>query len=166
MSLSLQRANLRDAGFIFSLAQNGARHGHFNQKVIQDKAEYREYIQSVISRGVDLRGYFAEFSLVYLNDVRIGFTLITTMVGSPDKGIDLTMISLKNEYRGKGYGSVVLDAILGRYLPRMSVYACCLPASRMLQQMLAKRGFSEVAKSQDGVTLRHEAIGTMSAMAL
>lgn len=163
MPISLQKAKIQDEGFIFSLVQNGARNGHFNQSINQDKTGYRAYIRSAISKGVDQRGYSTEFFVVYLDDSRIGATLITAAVGTPDRGVELAMITLKKEFRGAGYGSHILDTLLDRYLPSMSVYARCYPASHKLQQMLERRGFVEAGMSQGSVILRHGAIGYISA---
>jgi len=162
MSISLRRASIQDTGFIFSLAQNGARHGHFNQLVSRDKSKFQAYIQSVITQGVDLSGYSTEFSVAHLDGSRIGVTLNTAALGIPDRGVELAMIALKKEFRGAGYGSLILDTFLDCYLPSMSVYARCYPASQKLHQMLLRRDFTEVGMSQGSVILRHGAIGYLS----
>jgi GNAT superfamily N-acetyltransferase len=162
MSISLQKATLQDSGFIFSLAQNGARNGHFNPQTTLDKTALRAYIQSIITKGVDLSGYASEFSVAFLQGTRIGVTLVTAAIGIPDRGVELAMIALKKEFRGAGYGSLILDSILDRYLPSMSVYARCYPASHQLQQMLVRRDFTEAGTSQGSVILRHGAIGYIS----
>lgn len=159
---NLQRAALQDAGFIYSQVQNGARHGHFNQHAANDKTTLRAYIQSAISQGIDLSGYATEFFIVWLEGKRIGVALMTAAIGIPDRGVELAMIALKKEYRGSGYGAFVLDQILDHYLPNMSVYARCYPASRQLQEMLLRRDFAEVGTVGGSVILRHGAIGQLS----
>lgn len=158
MPLSLKQSTTRDLGFVFSLAQNGARHGHFDPRINTDKNAFRVYLNSAISKETDPRGYPTQVFVVHVDDARVGAVVATTAIGTPDVGVELALIAIKNEYRGKGLGSKVLDAFLNHYLPRGSVYARCLPASDKLHQMLLRRDFAEVGLSGKSVILRHGAI--------
>jgi GNAT superfamily N-acetyltransferase len=158
MTPSLRQAAPRDLGFIFSLAQNGARHGHFDSRIITDKAGTRAYFETAIEKGADPWGSPAHAFVVLAEAERIGAVLVTRAAGTPDGGVELAMIALRKEFRGQGLGAAVLDDFLGHYLPRGSVYARCRPASDALRQMLLGRGFEEVGKSGDSVILRRGAL--------
>jgi GNAT superfamily N-acetyltransferase len=166
MHLSLQPASLRDLGFVMSLAQNGARHGHFDARITSDKGAYLGYLQSAVSTGRDPRGYETKVSIILLNTQRVGATVVTEAIGTPDVGVEIAMISVKPEYRGKGLGAKILDLVIDQYLSTMSVYARCLPASKTLHDMLLRRDFTEVGLSQQSVILRHPAVHGFSSRAL
>jgi GNAT superfamily N-acetyltransferase len=155
MTLSLRKSTSKDLGFVFSLAQNGARHGHFEAWVSKNKDACRAYLDGAISSETDPLGYLTKVFVATVDDTRVGAAIVATAVGVSDEGIELHLIALKKDCRGKGYGSVVLDTILNRYLPRGSVYARCLPASGQLRQMLLRRDFDEVGTSGNSVVLRH-----------
>ncbi len=155
MTLSLRKSTSKDLGFVFSLAQNGARHGHFETWVSNDRHACRSYLDGAIASETDPLGYPTTVFVATVDDTRIGAAIVAKAVGVSDKGIELHMIALKTEHRGKGYGAAVLDTILSRYLSRGSVYARCLPASGLLRQMLLKRDFDEVGTSGNSVVLRH-----------
>lgn len=161
MTISLTKSTNRDFGFVFSLLMNGARNGHFEPKINAKKELYRSYISEAIARETDQRGYPAHVLVAHENKDRIGAAIITTAVGTPDEGVELTMIAVRNEHRQKGFGSSILDGLLDHYLPRASVYVRCLPASEKLHQMLLRRDFAEIAHTENGVILRHGAIGTI-----
>lgn len=155
MTVSLRPSTEKDLGFVFSLAQNGARHGHFDPKINTDKAAFREYLNASINHKADPRGHPTSVLVAYKDDIRIGATVVTTAIGTPDVGVELAMIALKNEFREKGYGSIMLDAVLNEYLHHVSVYARCLPASDRLHQMLRRRDFDEVGILGQSIILRH-----------
>jgi GNAT superfamily N-acetyltransferase len=155
MSLSLQPATQRDLGFVMSLAQNGARHGHFDSRIISDKAAYLAYLDHAVKTGRDPRGYETSVSVVIRDGHRVGATVVTEAIGTPDIGVEIAMISIKPEFRGQGLGRQILDALIDKYLSLRSVYARCLPASKRLHDMLLRRDFSEVGMSQQSVILRH-----------
>ena len=159
MTLSLKNSTTKDLGFVMSLALNGARHGHFDPRVSTEKEAYRAYLNSAITYQTDLSGYSTHVMVAYDNASRIGATVVTKAVGTPDAGVEIALIALKNEHRGKGYGADMLDVLMNHYLPTMSVYARCFPASEKFHQMLLRRGFSEVGQSGKSVILRHGAIG-------
>ena len=142
-----------------SLALNGARHGHFDSRVGTDKEAYRAYLNSAITEQMDPMGYSTQVFVARDNASRVGASVVTKAIGTPGIGVEIAMIAIKHEHRGKGFGSIILEALMGHYLPTMSVYARCLPASRNFHEMLLKRGFSEVGLSEKSVILRHGAIG-------
>lgn len=158
MSAHLRPAQIRDIGHIMSLAQHGARHGHFDARICQDKSGYRTYLSHVIQHGVDPWGHSAELSVVERMGVWVGATLVTEAVGTPDQGVEIAMIALKPKDRGLGIGHLVLDSLLSRYLPIGSVYARCMPASSTLHQMLLRRDFEAVGNLENSVILRHPAV--------
>jgi|GEM_PF-1597632 len=165
MPIKWAKANSKDLGFIFSLALNGARKGHFEAQIMVEKEAYRAYLNSAISKESDPRGFPTYAFIAYLNDMRIGAAVITAAIGTPDVGVELAMIAIKHEYQGCGYGTQAVDTLLDHYLPQGSVYARCLPASERLHQMLIKRAFSSVGTSCQSLILRHERIESFSMLA-
>jgi GNAT superfamily N-acetyltransferase len=159
MSLFLQPATQRDLGFVMSLAQNGARHGHFDSRITSDKSAYLAYLQQAVRTGRDPRGYETSVSVVMVDAHRVGATVVTEAIGTPDIGVEIAMISVKPEYRGRGLGRQILDELIDKYLSTRSVYARCLPASKHLHDMLLRRDFFEVGMSQQSVILRHPPVG-------
>lgn len=155
MTLSLRKASHQDLGFVFSLVQNGARHGHVESWVSRDRDACRAYLEGAIRKESDPLGYLTNVFVATVDDIRIGAAIVATAVGVHDEGIELHLIALKKEHRGQGYGAAVLDTILNRYLSRGSVYARCLPASGQLRQMLRGRDFDEIGTSGNSVVLRH-----------
>ena len=158
MPLSLQPATQRDLGFVMSLAQNGARHGHFDSRITSDKAAYLAYLDHAVKTGRDPRGYETSVSVVIRDGHRVGATVVTEAIGTPDVGIEIAMISIKSEFRGQGLGTQILDRLIDQYLSHKSVYARCLPASSTLREMLIRRDFEEVGMSQQSTILRHPAV--------
>lgn len=161
MTLTLQQSVLQDLGFVFSLAQNGAHHGHFDSRVNTDKNTFRAYLASAITRQTDLRGHPTQVFVARLAGTRVGAAIVTTAIGTPDTGVELALVAVKREFRGHGHGHAMLEALLHHYLPLGSVYARCLPASGTFRQMLLKRDFSEVGHSGEGVILRHPALAAV-----
>jgi len=155
MSLKLEKAGPRDAAFIFSLAQNGAHNGHFDARINRNKDAYRAYINAAITRESDPEGIPTRAFVAIADDMRIGAAVTTAALGTPDGGIELALIAVKNAHRGHGSGAWMLDTLLNYYLPRGSVYARCFPASETLRQMLIKRGFVPAGSSGQSLILRH-----------
>ncbi|MEZ5659908.1 MAG: GNAT family N-acetyltransferase [Burkholderiaceae bacterium] len=159
MAPTLRQSTPKDLGFVFALAQNGARHGHFDSRITSDKNASRAYFDSAIQRGVDPWGSPAQVSVVELDGERVGVLLVTRAIGTPDEGVELAMIALKKEHRARGIGATVLDMFLDRTLRSVSVYVRCLPASDKLRAMLLRRGFDEVGRLGESVILRHGVVG-------
>ena len=162
MSIALMPATLRDIGFVFSLVQNGANHGHFDDRIIDDKPAYRAYLESAITRREDPSGYSTEVFLVVNGAQRVGAAVITAAVGTPDAGVEIALIALKREHRGHGFGAVVLERLLNAYWHKGSVYVRCLPASHMLHEMLLRRGFSVVGASGAAAILWHPSVNILA----
>ena len=158
MTVTLQKSNTRDLGFVFSLAQNGVRHGHFDSSITREKTGFRSYLNAIISNERDLQGKPAQLLVAMENNERVGTSLVAAAAGTPDGGVELVMIAVKSEHRGKGYGATMLDMLMNHYLPRCSMYVRCFPASEKLRQMLLRRDFSEVGELGGAIILRHEAI--------
>lgn len=156
MVFQWQAATQADTGYVFSLLLNGARNGHFEPQILSQKTEYRAYIQSAIHLQTDLRGYRTEVLIGWLNQTKVGAVVITEAIGTPDVGVEIAMIAIKAEFRGKGIGSTALDALLHQLLPSSSVYARCFPASHKLERMLITRGFSKVGQLGLATILRHD----------
>lgn len=158
MAFQWQTANRADIGYVFSLVLNGARNGHFEPQILSQKSEYRKYLELAINLQTDPRGYRTEVLIGWLDQKKTGAVVLTEAIGTPDVGIEIAMIAIKAEFRGTGLGSLALDSLLHRLLPRASVYARCFPASQKLQQMLSKRGFVEVGHLGLATILRHERV--------
>tara|TARA_B110000503_G_C7109932_1_gene397612 strand:- start:770 stop:1267 length:498 start_codon:yes stop_codon:yes gene_type:complete len=165
MSLKWVKASSKDLGFIFSLALNGARKGHFEPQILLEKEAYRHYLICSIQKECDPRGFPTKAFVIYLNDLRVGAAVITTAIGTPDVGVEVAMIAIKHEFQGRGYGTQAVNEILEHYLPLGSVYARCLPASARLHQMLIKRNFFNVGQSGASSILRREPAALLSMLA-
>lgn len=164
MTLTLRKALPRDIGHVLSLAQHGARHGHFDARICDHKSKYRDYLISAIASGRDPWGHDTAVDVVEWAGQAIGATVVTEALGTPDRGVEISMIAIKPHYRGHGYGHLVLDTLLSRYLDRGSVYARCMPASAQLQQMLRRRDFAEVGATENYVILHHPVVNLVGAM--
>lgn len=158
MSPSVQHASSKDLDFLMSLAQNGARHGHFDPSICTNRQGFRHYLSSAISQQVDPQGHPTHAFVARIGQVRVGAAMVTRALGTPDTGMELALIALKAEYRGQGTGRFMLDSILREYLPRGSVYARCFPASAQLRHMLLRRDFAEVGALGHAAILRHGAV--------
>lgn len=159
MVFQWQRASQSDVPHIFSLILNGARYGHFETAPLQDRAAYRRYLESLINLGVDARGIPHDVYVGYSSGQRIAASIVMPAIGTPDIGVEIAMIAVKNECRGLGYGTVGLDHLLEHYLRLGSVYVRCLPASIKLQAMLSKRGFMVVGHLGQATIFRHAQTG-------
>jgi len=158
MSLSVRSATAKDLGFVLSLAQNGARHGHFDKIVREKKGIFREYLNKVVSCGCDLRGYPAHLYVAFEDGERVATATVTTAIGTPDVGVELEMIAVRKDCQSRGYGSILLDTLISLYVPRGSVYLRCLPASRKIRQMLLRRHFNEVGAIGEATIFRRESL--------
>lgn len=157
MSFLLCPARHQDVDFILSLIMNGARKGHFNLQAISDKGLMRSDLLSIINNGLD-RNKLTSAAYVAWNDGRrVGIASMTATTKS-DGGIELGAIAVKPSDQNKGFGTLILEALLKEWLPKKIIYARCYPKSEKLFLMLQKRGFEFLGFSGEDRILRHEKV--------
>jgi GNAT superfamily N-acetyltransferase len=157
MSFLLSPARHKDVDFILSLIMNGARKGHFNLQAISDKGLMRSDLLSIINSGLD-RNMLASVAYVAWNDgKRVGMASMTATT-KPDGGFELGAIAVKPSDQNKGFGSLILETLLQKWLLKKTIYARCYPKSEKLFLMLQKKGFEFLGFSGEDRILRHEKV--------
>lgn len=146
--LTVHRATDKDQNFICSHILAASRKGHFaidpdNREMV---TSMKQEIFSIINKKQLLNG-LGTFTFVFYNkSTRVGFTIITE---SPvnDGGFEIHAMLVLPEYQHQGFGSFMLDTVLGRMLSD-KVYARCSPQSEAMINMLHKRGFIEISTNE------------------
>lgn len=141
MSLQLLPATVRDVDFMLSLILFGARKGHFYPDLAGNKAALRSILKSAVKFGIQDAGGLRTQAMVGWNKAeRVGVTIVSE-TEKTDNSIELSVIAVRKEYQGCGYGAQLLDALLAQWVPRKTIYVRCFPASEQLYQMLLRRAF-------------------------
>ena len=144
MALTVSVAESSDYDFIRKGTLNASRKKHFG--ILPHKPEQRDMmdasIYSLIMEHRFLDGLYAVPYVFWKQHSRIGFLVMTELFpGEGGNEIHLAFVSQKHQ--GKGYGSWMMDYILGTRQGQ-DIYARCAPASEQMYQMLLRRGFEYV----------------------
>ncbi len=155
MALKLLQADLSDLEFICDLMLEETRAGHFAPRHMDPNAPelFRENLRSIITHGRHLdQNLRAQAIVVEEDGQRVGFVIMSEMFEGRG-GNELAAIVVAKAFRGRGYGSRILDEVLGRWLPHAEVHVQCLPASETLYRMLLARGFEHFDTTDTGLRL-------------
>jgi len=151
----LRVAVATDLEFILGQIRAGALGGHFDRRMLADERqdELRRDVEQIIRTGRRSgTGLPAEALVLSLPDGQpVGHAILTAVKEA--EGIELYAMALDPSVRGNGYGRLMLNQILQKYLPRAgTIYARCFPASVAMYEMLVNSGFEYL------FTMRHSLV--------
>jgi hypothetical protein len=135
-------ANLTDLHFICSCILFGARKGHyfFDAEKPEIVRCVKDEIQTVINNKKLLDGRQALATVYTVNKKRIAVVIVSE--ASPgDSCYEIYAMSVIKSQQNKGYGSLILNIVLNRFL-YLDICARCLPASDRMSIILEHRGFN------------------------
>jgi len=80
----------------------------------------------------------------------IGHAILTEVQGTP--GIELYAMALDDRFRGRGWGSALLDLLITQFLPQNGMMtARCYPRSVVMYELLVSRGFEYFMTLRSGL---------------
>jgi GNAT superfamily N-acetyltransferase len=158
MKLEERLANISDLDFINGCILYGARKGHyaFNAENPAVVAAMKTEIKSVIMAQALLDQRYAQATVFTLNGKRIA-TLIVSEAAPGQVGVEIYAMSVVKKFQNRGYGSQLLDGMLGRFAHN-DVYARCSLVSEKMHALLESRGFRLYAIDRDHRVLLKEAV--------
>lgn len=155
--LTSRTGNFKDSNFILGCLLEGARHGSFAVDLESPDCvqSLKSEINMILTRKLTAQGIPAQ-TLVYCEDDKpVGFAIVTDL----EEGrlaLELYAIAVAARYRGKGYGSQILNDLLMCF-DYSSFFARCSPRSATIQQMLERRSFIHIDTNELGysIMVRH-----------
>lgn len=155
--LTSRTGNFKDSNFIMGCLLEGARHGSFAIELESPDSVQclKSEINMILTRNLTAQGIPAQTLVYYEGDKRVGFAIVTDL----EEGrlaLELYAIAVAARYRGKGYGSQILNDVLLRF-DYSSFFARCSPISATMQQMLERRSFITIDTNELGysIMVRH-----------
>lgn len=150
-----------DFEFIIKRCVEEAKNGHFSRNyalpIPSIQAGLRSQIECAVTDspypfepGNPRHGTGAQITLVVQEDQRIGFILLLEhMPGSWNDKVELHLLSIVPEHRGRGIGTKIVRDILN-LIPARKIYARCYVVSKVMIGILEKNGFQTEATSCQG----------------
>lgn len=164
--LVLRDAARKDARFVINLIQREVAAGHFagwqsrvHKTLFAGAVRHMLISEQQWPRLIDPNPHndeilYARLWIGVAGRKRIGFVAICeVMPGSFQHAVELWMVAVAPEHRGRGAGKAMVDHVLNTLVeqgPKRKIIARCLPASQTMFDMLKRRGFRLVAHAPDG----------------
>jgi len=149
ITLNLVRPGLSDVDFMRNLLIDGAKHGHFSRKILEQPDYITNTLLSVVKRGCLYDRPLRTAAVIFKhNKVRVGFVVMAEVEAS-NGGNEIYIFVVDPLLRGQGYGHAMLQEILHRWSD-VDVFARCYPASVQMYRMLDKHGFVYLFDMKDG----------------
>lgn len=139
----LKTFSLRDIAPTFNLIQDGCRRGHFTALYLRPRfmAGLGVQLFTLLLKCIRLSDricYPTHAHVLMIDGVFAGFIIIRHM---PTES-EIYMCSLLPEFRGKGFGRLMLAEAIAACVPKgRRLVADCLPASKEMMSTLAGLGF-------------------------
>jgi ribosomal protein S18 acetylase RimI-like enzyme len=150
-------ANITDLDFISSCILYGARKGHYSFDADKPAVvvAMKKEIKSVIMVQALLDQRYAQATVFRLNGERIA-ALIMSEAAPGHAGLEIYALSVAKKYQNRGYGGLILDAVLSR-LVHTDVYARCSLFSEKMNSLLERRDFRIYGMDREFRVLLREA---------
>jgi GNAT superfamily N-acetyltransferase len=159
--LKLILPDATDLVFMRELLIDGAQHGHFSKKIVEEPNYIDNTLASIVKSGrLFDRPLRAQAIIFEHNRQRVGFAVMAEVEANRG-GNEIYIFAVDSKLRGQGYGRAMLNEILHRW-SLVDVFARCYPASEHMYQMLLKAGFHYLFDMKDGArVLRRLKVGEL-----
>ena len=147
-------AGSKDIDIVHELLVAEARLGRFDQRLAQEpySAALRKNLNHIRRKGRRSDEDLAAQLLVWEGDGAVaGFVVNSAIVRGA--GNEILMLSVVPEFRGRGEGRKLQSELLGQLHPRVDVFARCPPGAKLYMEMLLRRGFLPLDKTDKGVRI-------------
>ena len=144
----------KDIDVVHELLVAEARLGRFDQRLAQEpfSATLRKNLNHIRRKGRRLDQDLAAQLLVWEADGAVaGFVVNSAIV--PSAGNEILMLAVVPEFRGRGEGRKLQSELLAQLHPRVDVFARCPPGAKLYMEMLLRRGFLPLDKTDKGVRI-------------
>jgi GNAT superfamily N-acetyltransferase len=159
MGYILREAHLADVTFMVDLIETDGAAGHYKLPSAPEQTRAAEVFkfQSAIIDGRIAYSFAPEMKarvfILEADSERAGFALereppFETFERRGAALIELHMLSVAPEFRGRGCGSHLLDLLIGRHPESQPLFGRCFETSVDMMRMLRRRKFREVMRHE------------------
>lgn len=132
---------------------DASKHGHF--LLVRDAArarqQVREIFTSIIRQGINCDNGLRAYVMVFEHQQkRVGFVTMSE-INSSHGGNEIYTFLIDKQFRGRGYGQIMMSEIIKRIQPYADIYARCFDTSTTMIRLLLKNGFRMIGRNQDNV---------------
>jgi hypothetical protein len=155
--LSLDGATSKDILFIENLMIIDSNRGHYKKEFIENPLTLKQTINTLISgKQLNNNGMLVtpQTAIVKTGNINIGFIVIGSM---PSGLIEFWYFSLDDKYKGKGFGTQVIDFLEKQYESlsksqdsKPLFIARCSDNSNAMKKILIKKKYIKSTKSEPG----------------
>ncbi len=152
MELKALQADLTDLPFMHSLFISEVEDGHFTKGLLKEEQQElsRANMESIIVHGIQRDNGLRAQAIIYeKNEQRVGFVIMSELEPG-EGGNEMYVMAVDKKFRGKGFGSMILDDVIQRIVPHANLFVRCMPDSIVMYQMLIKRGFTQFETDEEG----------------
>jgi len=152
--LLFRLAGSKDIDLIHELLVAEARLGRFDQRLAQEpySAALRKNLNHIRRKGRRLDQDLVAQLLVWEKDGAVaGFVVNSAIL--PGAGNEILMLAVVPEFRGRGEGQKMQAELLAQLHPRVDLFARCPPGAKLYMEMLLRRGFLPLDKTEKGVRI-------------
>lgn len=147
-------AGSKDIDVIHELLVAEARLGRFDQRLAQEpySSAVRKNLNHIRRKGRRLDEDLAAQLLVWEKDGAVaGFVVNSAIL--PGAGNEILMLAVVPEFRGRGEARRMQTELLAQLHPRVDVFARCPAGARLYMEMLLRRGFLPLDRTDKGVRI-------------
>lgn len=140
----LRIATLKDFKFIYKLFIQEARHRHFNHDIYSSflkRFGFKLELKRIINYGKRIYNDERATALIFTRENEpVGFTIIS--VNTPDECIELWLVAIAENHRGKGSGKEMIGQVLNLLGSEgLDIYARCYNRSEVMINILKSYNF-------------------------
>lgn len=140
----LRLATPKDFKFIYKLYLQEARERHFNYDIYASRLKrffFRYELKSIIKKRIRISNRAQANALVFTKEnIPVGFTILSE--DSANQCIEIWLVAIATEHRGKGLGKEMLTLTLKLFKDsKTDIYARCFNHSKAMIKILEKNNF-------------------------